>query len=397
MEKPEISDHSGLSGSPVKVFPVRNSKALARFLKQNPGQKFRIGAGLTAIHGAAVPKKNEIFIDMSGFRKLEWFDDEAGIIIAEAGATMKAIRDFAAASGWCMPVLPGSLEKASIGGMIACNGGGPLSLKFGKIAAFVLGMEVVLPSGKSHFSGGYATKISEGIDSKSIWIGSEGTLGIITHVVIRCKATLPEMIYYRFCSGNYFSLLKMVPALVQNDASLIEAAEEAALRFSSGASCHVLWAAFERAPRLSLPDGIQMEVVGPESMEERFQIGYGLQHYKPFLDLDVCFPLKTVVPALMEIRELFNQAALEHIFFGHAGDGNHHIHLFFNEDVAVWKQIAPRFDRLVKKHLGHISGEHGIGKIHASRFRKWMPETAKKMYCSLKQEFDPLSQLPSLF
>jgi len=129
----EIKDHSGLSGYPIEVFTPNNPEELITFLSRNGSSKFRIGAGLSGVSGAAIPKHNEVFIDLSKYKSLEWIDKQEGVFSASAGNTMKEIKTFIESEGWDFPVMPGSLNVATLGGIIACNGGGPYSLKFGKI------------------------------------------------------------------------------------------------------------------------------------------------------------------------------------------------------------------------------------------------------------------------
>jgi FAD/FMN-containing dehydrogenase len=132
-------------------------------------------------------------------------------------------------------------------------------------------------------------------------------------------------------------------------------------------------------------------------MEERFAIGKNLQTYKPFIDLDVSFGLNTAKSAIIALKELLTQHNFENIFFGHAGDGNWHIHVFFNDDRAKWDACLTKFDLIVRQYQGFISGEHGIGRIHTNRFRKVSSPTDQALYKSIKQTLDPNHQLPSFY
>lgn len=396
MENPSITDCSGLTGTPQSIFQPRDIADLQLFLRERPGLPLRVGGGLTGVSGGAVPKSHETFIDLSAFTAISWYDEQAGIIVAEAGATMASLQEIAVSSGWHFPVLPGSQDKATVGGMIACNGGGPLSLKYGKMNQWVLGLEIMRPNGETHLLGGYCTKVSEGCDWKSLVIGSEGTLGIVVRAILKCAPPMPSLQYLRFASDDFFELLALIPKLVQRDAYLIEIADSNALKFSSKANECVLWTALPDARSGALPAGLHGQSIQSEALSERFDIGYGLQGYKAFVDLDVCFPVKQAPVALRELKGFFEANGFEHVIFGHAGDGNYHIHVFFNGDEDKWEAKTAKFDAIVRVHKGHLSGEHGIGRIHRTRFNRPPNSIEASAYQALKQILDPKGQLPAL-
>jgi glycolate oxidase len=398
MEKHSINDHSGLNGVPKEIFKPETTDELVNHLLTNTTEKYRIGAGLTGVSGGAVPEKNETYIDLSGLNKLEWFDENTGVLISEPGVTMLELKKFTENKNWFFPVIPGSLQKATIGGLVACNGGGPLSLKYGKIGNYVLGLEVTLPDGKKILTGGYSTKISEGIQEKSIWIGSEGTLGIITKIILKCLPVQDKLFYYRISSSNRNDLLNAIPNVLKLDPHILEFAEKDALVFSSKVDEHVIWTAFRDKKELSsLNNNLNIILATEEIMSERFSIGHNLQTYKPFIDLDVSFPVKHAPIAIDKLKLLLDANKLENIVFGHAGDGNYHIHLFFNDDKEKWNTIVNEFDSIIAFYQGQISGEHGIGKVHAQRFKSRVQIERLELYFAIKKQLDPNNQLPSLF
>ena len=391
-----IKDHSGLSSIPISVFEPNDISELKSYLTNNSSSKFRIGAGLTGVSGGAVPDQNEIFISLKKFNKISWFDKEAGILVAEAGVTMSQIQEFTNKSDWFFPVIPGSQDEATIGGMIACNGGGPFSLKYGKIDNFVLRLEILTAKGQNIQVGGYSTKISQGINSKGIWIGSEGTLGFICSIVLRCVTPLSKLSYYRIATDKFSNLLKLVPKLLKSNPYLLEIAEKNALRFSSKADEHVLWIATNRGLACDIGKIYRLTKHNKSILDERFNIGYNLQKYKPFIDLDVSFPLRYVNKAILELKNLLVKSEIENIIFGHGGDGNYHIHIFQNNSGLKWGDVQVEFDKIVSNYFGQISGEHGIGKVHKLRLKKMLNNGDKKIYKSLKKALDTDSQLPSL-
>ena len=394
----EIKDHSGLSGTPLSVFSPKNAKELISFLKTNTKSKFRIGAGLSGVSGAAIPKSDEIFIDFSNYKSLEWIDKRVGIISASAGNTMQEIKDFVESEGWGFPVMPGSLKMATLGGMIAFNGGGPYSLKYGKIGSFVKELELITTTGSTCNFGSECKKISEGPDFSKLFIGSEGTIGFISKVTLSC-VRMPEIELFRISHPSFYELTNSISDFLIYDPIYLEMAEPDALQFSSKVNESVIWLGVEKGTNIDLEQHKQFKIEAKENHEisERFEIGFNLQEYKKFIDLDISFPLRNTADLLSELKNLLNEYTFESAFFGHAGDGNWHIHVFYDDSNPISDDVIEQFDAILLKYGGHISGEHGIGEIHKKRFVKTMSDFHKELYKTIKSHLDPHFQLPSLF
>lgn len=396
----DVADYSGLRGTPCEFFSPRTIDSLEKFVRKRPHASFRIGAGLTGVSGGAVPLSEECYIDVSQLTRIEWYDQKSGIIRCECGTTMKELQVFVQHGGWEFPIIPGSSERATLGGMIACNGGGPLSLKYGKIGNAVLELEIMTASGERFLVGGKSNKVSQGIMDKSIWIGSEGTLGIIVSALLRCIPKLPDLQYYRIASDDLSTLIQSVPQWLQYDPYVLELASEDALKFSSKSCENVIWAAFSRPLNTDILASSEFRITSeaPSTMEERFRIGHNLQNYKPFVDLDVSFPVKHAAMGVAHLSKRLMNGSFEHIVFGHAGDGNYHIHVFFNgaKERETWEVVLAELDQVVLDFDGSISGEHGIGRVHRDRYRKCISKWQKNVYESLKKSLDPENQFPSL-
>jgi FAD/FMN-containing dehydrogenase len=394
----EIKDYSGFSGIPLNVFSPTNPSDLISFLKMNKKSKFRIGAGLSGVSGAAVPKKNELYIDFSSFKSLHWIDESEGVFSSAAGNSMREIKDFVEAKGWDFPVLPGSLEMATLGGMIACNGGGPYSLKYGKINRFIRGIEIIKVNGEQLTFGSQCKKISEGPDFTNLFIGSEGTLGFISKAVLSCTR-IPEIELFRISHPSFKILTEEIPEFLKYSPIYLEMAEPDAMRFSSKVNESVIWLGVEKETEINLKKHQQFKIeIRPNTdISERFDIGFNIQGYRKFIDLDISFPLRNTSFLLSELKVLLDKNKLESAFFGHAGDGNWHIHVFHDESNKLEDKIIEEFDVILKKYDGHISGEHGIGEIHKKRFIKMKDKSQQELYKSIKLHLDPSFQLPSLY
>jgi len=394
----EIKDHSGLSGHPAEVFAPLNRNELIEFLKNHPDSKFRIGAGLSGVSAAAVPLEDEIYIDFSYLKSLCWIDESEGIFSAAAGNTMFEIKNFVEAEGWHFPILPGSMHKATIGGMIACNGGGPYSLRYGKIGNFIRALEIVNVNAEVLNFGSVCKKLSEGPDFTKLFIGSEGSLGFMTKAVLHC-IRMPEIELYRIAHSSFYDLAGAISNFLQYNPLYLEMAEPDALRFSSGATESVIWLGLQKGSNFETKNypTFEIKALSADKINERFDIGLNLQQYKKFIDLDISFPLSKSAELLSGLKNLLNRHGLESAFFGHAGDGNWHIHIFYDDLNPFKDEISTAFDKLLFEHGGHISGEHGIGRIHRQRFADFKDKHYKAVYHALKSHLDPKNQLPSLF
>jgi FAD/FMN-containing dehydrogenase len=347
------------------------------------------------VSGGAVPLENEVYINLLGLDELRWADAQGGILYAGAGVTMERLKNFAAEAGWCFPIIPGSEKWATVGAMLACNGGGPYSLRYGKMDNFVKGMEFTDVNGRNYSWGGQSKKVSEGPAFHKMFIGSEGTLGFISGVYLACVAPLPELQLLRIAHSDFFALLPLLPTLLKMNPLFLEMAEMSALRFSSGVEESVIWVGLEDAIDMAERLPFSLSLLDASALSERFNIGRNLQTYKPFIDLDISFPLGQSMAILSGIKNILEEALCEHIFFGHAGDGNWHIHVFYEEEITENIRTAiAEIDRLLWRHQGHLSGEHGIGRIHQARWQRFASEDWKFAYQMLKQQFDPEGRLP---
>ena len=394
----EIKDYSGISGIPLTVFRPTSPSELILFIKRNRNAKFRIGGGLSGVSGAAVPKTNEVYIDFSIYKSLLWIDKSEGVFSAAAGNSMREIKDFVEAEGWGFPVLPGSIDLATLGGMIACNGGGPYSLKYGKIDRFIRGIEIIKVDGEHLKFGSQCKKISEGPDFTKLFIGSEGTLGFISQAILYCTR-IPEIELFRISHPSFKILTEEISEFLKYSPIYLEMAEPEALRFSSKVNESVIWLGVEKGTEIDLKKHKQFKIeIRPNTaISERFDIGFNLQGYKNFIDLDISFPLKNSSKLLTELKSLLIRKQIESAFFGHAGDGNWHIHVFYEKSDKIDEQIIEEFDVILKQYDGHISGEHGIGEIHKNRFIKMKDKSHQELYKSIKSHLDPKFQLPSLY
>jgi D-2-hydroxyglutarate dehydrogenase len=160
-------------------------------------------AGKTGLVGGSVPVSDEVLVDIRGLNSIEGIND-SGILKCEAGCILQDLQTFAASHQYLMPVDLGSKGSCCIGGNVSTNAGGQYFYRYGSLHANVLGLEVVLPNGEILDSTMHVNlKDNTGYDWKHLFVGSEGTLGIITKVALRCPR-LPRARNTAFLACNSY-------------------------------------------------------------------------------------------------------------------------------------------------------------------------------------------------
>lgn len=215
-------------GSPLAVVLPRSTEEVAAILKlcHAAGQSVVPQGGMTGLAGGAVPSDDNICLSLERMRGIEEIDASAAAMTVLAGTTLQAAQDAAAGGGFEFALDMGSRGSCQIGGVLATNAGGTRVLECGSAREQVLGLEVVLADGTILNSMHKMLKNNAGYDLKQLFIGSEGTLGVITRAVLRLRAK-PRRRATALCAlRDYDRLLELLRALrsaVGNDLSAFEA------------------------------------------------------------------------------------------------------------------------------------------------------------------------------
>src|SRR5512143_3658393 len=182
---------AALRQMPVCVVFARNTDQVAGILKLATQTKVPVvtrGSG-TGLSGGSLPIPDCIVLCLAKMGRILELDRANLTLLAEAGATTQAVSDAAAAAGLFYPPDPGSMKISTIGGNVSENSGGLRGLKYGVTRNYVIGMEVVLPDGDVLWTGNKCVKDVAGYSLRDLFIGSEGTLGVITKVLLKLIPT----------------------------------------------------------------------------------------------------------------------------------------------------------------------------------------------------------------
>jgi len=420
-------DHFGM---PLAVARPRSTEEVAHIMRLCSAHRIGVvpQGGLTGLVGAAVPEdRAELVLSLERMRAVRLVSPVDFTMIVEAGCVLEDAKRAAEAEDCILPLTFGAQGSCRIGGNIATNAGGFNVLHYGMTRELVMGLEVVLADGRIWNGLKRLRKDNRGYDLKQLFIGSEGTLGVITAASLKlfpkpqqvetALVALPTvdaaMRMYaharRSCSDlvTAFELL-LRPCLdvsLRDDPTLTDPLERAypvyaLIELSCGAGIE-LRAVLENA--LASAEMIEDGVIATseaqalrlwrlrETMVETQGAG------EPYLRTDVSLPISSIPDFLAEILPLLAERFPDTraLAYGHVGDGNIHLNVLpprgMEHDARHDLLYAAQdviFDTL-DRYDGSISAEHGIGRLKQKDFLKRVDPVALAMAREIKQAIDP--------
>jgi glycolate oxidase subunit GlcD len=375
--------------------------------------------GGTGFAGGAVPAEGEVVIALDRLDRVRAFDPALWRMQAEAGVATATVRRLARENGLLFPPDPGAAEQSQIGGNIATNAGGPHAFKYGVTGAWVTGIEAVVPPGELIEVGGPVRKDVAGYDLKSLLIGSEGTLGVITGAWLRLipapEAALPVVGFYDGIESGCSAIARVMEAGVP--AAALEYLDEGTLAAAGGsfpsplpegARFAVLAEADgSAAEALRLREELREQLAGAVAIHAPEDSGdvAALWRWRDGVSVavttarggkvseDVAVPVDRLAEAVGRTLEIGVTHGLEACSWGHAGDGNLHSTFMIDPGDAteLERAVAAGHDlfEMAVDLGGTISGEHGVGTIKAGALgRQWAPG-AVRLHEEVKRAFDP--------
>lgn len=379
------------------------------------------GAG-TGLCGGAVPIHGGILLSTTKMNSIIEIDEANLTATVQPGILLMEFRDVVEERGLFYPPDPGE-KSATIGGNIMTNAGGMRAVKYGVTRDYVLGLEVVLPTGRIIQTGGKIVKNSSGYSLHNVLIGSEGTLGIITEVIIKLLPKPKKQISLLIPFENLDLAISTVPKIIQSKVvptaiefmqqDVILAAEQyLGKRFpDKSASAYLLLAfdgnsneelesVYELVADTALASGAQ-DVLIADSTERQELIwearGAFLEALKAMSDMDevdVVVPRDKIAEFVAYTNKLSEESEIRILSFGHAGDGNLHVYILRDDlPEQVWR---PQMEHLMKKMYDHakelggqVSGEHGIGYAKRRYLRDSLGTVQIELMQGIKRAFDP--------
>ena len=351
--------------------------------------------GGTGYAGGAVPVDGGLVLALERLRAIRSFDPLLWRMEAEAGVLTSTVARLARENGLLYPPDPGAAESSQIGGNAATNAGGPHAFKYGVTGAWITGVEAVVAPGELVRLGGPVRKDVAGYDLRSLLIGSEGTLGVITSVWLRLipapEAALPVAAAFADARAGGEAIAAImgsgvVPAAIEYlDAGTVGAA--AARR----AQAEVLEAAEYGAVATHAP-------TSPAQVRAFWQWRSGISHAVTAqeggkLSEDVAVPVDRLAEAIEETVAIGDRHGLTACSWGHAGDGNLHSTFLLTpgdeDQLRRADEAAHELFAMAIRLGGTVSGEHGVGLLKNGQLsRQWSP-AAVGLHRAIKHALDP--------
>lgn len=384
---------------PVALVKPRTTAEVAITLEvcNETGTPVVAQGGLTGLVGGAVPVDGCVLISLDRMTRIEEVDPIAGTITVEAGVTMQAVQEAADAAGLLFPLDIGGRGSCQIGGNISTNAGGNRVLRYGMARDLVLGMEAVLADGTVLTMLNKMLKNNAGYDLKHLFIGSEGTLGVVTRLVLRLfpkpRSVETALCGFRDFAGVY-DFLRRMREQIGASLSAFElmwpefygravADSGVAAPLSTGFAAYVLVEAMGTDPERdaehfsaciaqALEDGEVTDAVVAQSISDasrfwkiRDMSGPLVQKLAPLCNYDVSVETARIEDfrrdCLARLRARWPSA--ETICFGHLADSNLHMFVTVGETPFPASTVDEIVYACVRDWQGSISAEHGIGTV----------------------------------
>ncbi len=400
----------------VKPETTEHVAAIMELANRNHVPVFPRGGG-TGLAGGCVPTKDGIVLSLEKMRKVE-IDVGNMMAVAEAGVTLATLNEAAAGAGLSFPPHPGD-ENAQVGGLIATNAGGSRAVRHGVMRNHVRAIEVVLPSGEILNLGGKVHKNNVGYDLMQLLIGCEGTLGIITKATIQLYPKLGVSLTLVVPYDNRVDAISSVPKILRGampplaieyvERDLMErTAKHLGKRWPVTAGKYYLIVivsepnrdqALAESLRISevCRENTSYELFAAESVADQQDILavrssiYTVLKPETLDILDVVVPLAKLEEVIAAIESVARRAGVMLPLFGHAGDGNVHVHIVREQgqDLEYVKSVRDEVYDIAMKAGGVITGEHGIGKVRLETLQKFVGRQELELMRGVKRVFDP--------
>ncbi|KAI1283192.1 D-2-hydroxyglutarate dehydrogenase, mitochondrial [Halotydeus destructor] len=381
-----------------------------------------IQSGNTSLVAGPVPVKDEVILSMERMNKIISFDEMSGTLTTEAGCILQGLEEYVQTKGYVMPYDLGAKGSCMIGGNVATNAGGLHFLRYGSLHGTVTGLEVVLANGSVLDLMSSMRKDNTGYDLKQLFIGSEGTLGVITKVGILCpikpqhkavavygvdsfEKILEVFRYLRQNADEYISAFEMfdrvsLEAVMQNlklPAPLDEYPFYILTELAASDDVHMMSQLEKISEHLLsseiVTDGTFTKDIGAMSKlwQYRERIVEALMADGYCYKYDISLPAADFYKVVEEVRRRLSSHGTTRICgYGHVGDSNIHLNITtpsFNKDIK--STMEPWLWEWIRERRGSISAEHGLGMHKRNYIHYAKPPEAIEMMKQVKTLFDP--------
>uniref|UniRef100_A0A7N5ZRW0 D-2-hydroxyglutarate dehydrogenase, mitochondrial n=1 Tax=Anabas testudineus TaxID=64144 RepID=A0A7N5ZRW0_ANATE len=377
--------------------------------------------GNTGLVGGSVPVYDEIILSTALMNNVLAFDSISGILTCQAGCVLENLSHYLEESDYIMPLDLGAKGSCHIGGNVATNAGGLRLLRYGSLHGTVLGLEVVLADGRVLDCLATLRKDNTGYDLKQLFIGSEGTLGVITAVSILCPRkpksvnvvflgceTFEQLLKtFQLCKGMLGEILSAFEFLDSECMTLLNTH----LKLPNPISDCPFYVVIETSGSDQTHDGEKLHNFLEEAMSSllvtdgtvateeskikalwsmRERVTEALTHDGFTYKYDISLPVERIYQLVTDMRQHLGDRAKSVVGYGHVGDGNLHLNITSPaKDPALLAAIEPFVYEWTASCKGSISAEHGLGLKKRNYIYYSKPSQAVALMSDIKAMLDP--------
>lgn len=389
--------------------------------------------GNTGLVGGSVPVFDEIVLSLTRMNNIRSFDSTSGILVADAGVVLEVADNYLAERGHIFPLDLGAKGSCQLGGVVATNAGGLRLLRYGSLHGNVLGLEAVLPDGTILDDLSKLRKNNTGYDLKQLFIGGEGTLGIVTAVSVLCPQRSSAVNVAAFGVSSFSQCLQAFRAARTHLGEIISAFEftdrrsQELLHEAKGLalpldSPHPFYVIIETSGSNPEHDQEKLEAYLTHVMESeivadgvvaqdatqaanlwscRESVSEALGHFGGVYKYDLSLPLDGLYDLVVATRERLtdldllggeDKPVIDAVGWGHLGDGNLHLNVATRAfDKRVEQALEPWVFQFVADRKGSISAEHGLGLAKKEYVGYSRNEGMVRLMRGVKEAWDPVS------
>ena len=379
----------------------------------------------TGLSGGAIPTLGGVVVSMENFNKVLNIDEDNFQVVTEPGVITEVLQNLVKEKGLYYPPDPASKGSCFIGGNVSENSGGPKALKYGVTNEYVLNLEVVLPTGEIIWTGANVLKNATGYNLTQLLVGSEGTLGIITKIVLKLiphpTSELLMLVPFYDSSEACKAVAEIFKAgitpsaleFMERDALLWtqKFLDDYSIEIKDQHAAHLLIEVDGFKSEMLMEDCSRIvEVLEAFETDEilfadtsaqkdklwklRRSVGEAVKANSIYKEEDTVVPRFHLPKLLNHVKSVGAKYGFKSVCYGHAGDGNLHVNILKGELTDIqWKDELPIAIREIFEEVaamgGTISGEHGIGLVQKPYLNIVFDEKTLELMRSIKAIFDP--------
>ncbi len=420
----ETEDLSFLPEIVLKPMSVEEVSQILAYCNQHKIPVTPSGAR-TGLSGGALPINGGVALSTEKLNRILEIDEKNLQAAVEPGVINQVFQETVKEKGLFYPPDPSSWGSSFLGGNVATNAGGPKAVKYGVTKDYILNLQVVLPSGEVIWTGANVLKNSTGYNLTQLFVGSEGTLGVVTKIVVKL---IPFPKLNKLMLVPFFDAQKACEAVsavfregitpsglefMERDAIdwTLRFVDDVNIHIKEEIEAHLLVEVDGNDEQVLFQDCEKiMEVMEAHHCDEilfaeteaqkeslwklRRRVAEAVKSNSVYKEEDTVVPRYEMPKLLKGVKEIGTKYGFQSVCYGHVGDGNLHVNIIKGDlDDNTWNNILPKGIReifqLCKSLGGTISGEHGIGLVQKDYLDIVFSETEYNLQKSIKAIFDP--------